>query len=78
MNLEKLLKLIRQYLIWSIQYQATLITKKHNIGILLDLRKPLTQIDHQILIRKLQCYGIRGIACDWFKSYHEKSTICII
>jgi len=44
------------------------------LGIYLDLSKAFDTVSHEILLYKLQYYGIRGLSNQWFKNYLENRT----
>ena len=49
--------------------QKQLDTGNYTAGVFVDLKKAFDTVDHSILLEKLDYYGIRGAAKDWFCSY---------
>ena len=52
---------------------------KYTVGIFIDLSKALDTVDHTILLKKLEIYGITSANFAWFRSYltNRKQYICI-
>ena len=51
--------------------ESAIDNKQFICGVFIDLRKAFDRVDHNILLEKIQHYGIRGIAHQWFKYYLE-------
>ena len=48
-------------------------------GVFIDLKKAFDTVDHNILLKKLDFYGFRGMIQDWFESYlRERTQVTIV
>lgn len=56
----------------------TIDNKEFQISLFCDLSKAFDCISHSILIKKLNIYGVRGVALQWFESYLGSRKQCTV
>ena len=54
--------------------RESLDNNEYSCGVFLDFQKAFDTVNHNILLKKLHHYGIRGITNDWFKSCLNNRT----
>ena len=58
--------------------QKQLDERKYCAGVFVDLKKGFDTVAHNILLRKLYYYGIRGMGNEWICSYLKKDKSSLI
>ena len=51
------------------QIVKNLESDKTSVALFLDLSKAFNTLDHDLLLHKMERYGLRGVVLDWFRSY---------
>ena len=59
--------------------RQSIVNDEFGNGVFIDLKKVFDTVNHTILRTKLHHYGMRGIVCDWFKSYlsQREQFVCV-
>jgi len=59
------------------QIRSNLDNKTFSCGVFVDLEKAFDTVNHNILLKKLDHYGIRGKDNNWIRSYLTNRTQCV-
>ncbi|XP_075158150.1 uncharacterized protein LOC142231427 [Haematobia irritans] len=67
-NCESLLNLV------ITQWKSEVTNKNCIIAVFLDLKRAFETVDRELLVQKIEKYGVKGVESKWFKSYLEERT----